>query len=106
MPVGRYEQHPRTNQRLVLAGADGQDPADAFGADVGWDLRGDEVLAADVEEVRGVDGGGLNLDEHLAGTRCGRLEFDELKNLGRFADCGDLQFIHDGPSICVGISPV
>jgi hypothetical protein len=55
------------------------------------------VPAADVEKVRRVDGGGLNLDEHLAGTWCGCLEFDEFQDVGGFADSGDLEFTHEWP---------
>jgi len=75
--------------------------ANAFTADVGWGLRGDEVLAADVKEVGGVDSGGLNLDEGLAGTWCGSLELDEFEDVSGFADSGDLEFTHANPSVVV-----
>ena len=61
---------------------------------------------ADVEEVRGVHGGGLDLNEYLAGTRCGCLEFDKLHDVGGCADRGDLELTHGLPSRYVGISPV
>ena len=48
----------------------------------------------------------LNLDEHLPRTRCGRLEFDQLQDIGGFADRGNLQFVHGCPSRCVGTSSV
>ena len=78
----------------------------AFGSDIGRGLRGDEVLAADEEEVRRVDGGGLDLDQHLAGPRCGRLEVDQLQDIGGLADRGDLKLARRSLSRYVGISPV
>ena len=43
-------------------------------------------MAGDVEEVRGVDGGGLDLNQYLAGTRSGCLEFDELQDVEGVGD--------------------
>jgi hypothetical protein len=34
----------------------------------------------------------LDLDEHLAGTSCGGVEFDEFQDTGRASDGGDLEF--------------